>query len=220
MATPESRRKRSGHQATAKRKKTFRGKRVVIVDDHPLIRRGLEQMIHTTDGFIVCGEAGNAADAMSLMRKERPDLVIVDVGLPDKDGIELTRILAKNFRSMAILILSMHEEPYYAMRALQAGARGYMVKHDAVEKIHVAFKDVLAGQRYLSPAMAAQMNDTRWRKSSTGSLTCLRVRRDGNSALHAPSYGLLWGRIYSHLGATPPRECGGTSSVSSHLLQG
>ncbi len=137
--------------------KTFSGKRVVIVDDHPLIRRGLERMIHTTDGFTVCGEAGNAADAIVVVRKERPDLAIVDVGLPDKDGIELTRILRKKFPAVAILVLSMHEEPDYAERALGAGARGYMVKHDAVEKIHVALSDVLAGRRYLSPTMQARM---------------------------------------------------------------
>ncbi len=137
--------------------RTFRGKRVVIVDDHPLIRRGLERMIHTTDGFIVCGEAGTAPEAIAVMRKKKPDLAIVDVGLPGQDGIELTRILRKEFPDLAILILSMHEEPYYAMRALQAGACGYMVKHDAVEKIHVALKAVLAGRRYLSPTMEAQI---------------------------------------------------------------
>jgi DNA-binding NarL/FixJ family response regulator len=153
--------KKASTKPVAKRKKTFHGKRVVIVDDHPLIRRGLERMLHSTDGFTVCGEAGSAADALAVIRNERPDLVIVDVGLPDKDGIELTRILAKEFPRMAILILSMHEEPYYAIRALKAGARGYMVKHDAVEKIHVALKDVLAGRRYLSPAMAAEMPDGR-----------------------------------------------------------
>ena len=159
MAKLQETPKKAATNPTAKRKKTFHGKRVVIVDDHPLIRRGLERMLHSTDGFVVCGEAGSAADALAVIRTERPDLVIVDVGLPDKDGIELTRILAREFPRLAILILSMHEEPYYAMRALKAGARGYMVKHDAVEKIHVALEDVLAGRRYLSPTMAAEMPD-------------------------------------------------------------
>jgi two-component system invasion response regulator UvrY len=157
MAKLQKTSKKASSKPIAKRKKTFHGKRVVIVDDHPLIRRGLERMLHSTDGFTVCGEAGSAADALTVIRNERPDLVIVDVGLPDKDGIELTRVLAKEFPGMVILILSMHEEPYYALRALKAGAHGYMVKHDAVEKIHVALKDVLAGRRYLSPAMAAEM---------------------------------------------------------------
>src|SRR5258707_563772 len=91
--------------------KHFHGKRVVIVDDHPLIRRGLERMIHSADGFIVCGEAGNAAEAMQVVTSMKPDLAIVDVGLPDEDGIALTRRLLGKFPTMAILVLSMHEEP-------------------------------------------------------------------------------------------------------------
>jgi DNA-binding NarL/FixJ family response regulator len=132
-------------------RKHFHGKRVVIVDDHPLIRRGLERMIHSSDGFTVCGEAGNATEAMEVVTSMRPDLAIVDVGLPGEDGIELTRRLLQKFPKLAILILSMHEEPEYAVRALQAGARGYMVKHDAVEKIGSALTQVLNGHRYLSP---------------------------------------------------------------------
>jgi DNA-binding NarL/FixJ family response regulator len=132
-------------------KKHFHGKRVVIVDDHPLIRRGLERMIHSGDGFIVCGEAGNAAEAMEVVTSVKPDLAIIDVGLPGEDGIELTRRLLNKFPRMAVLILSMHEEPEYAARALKAGARGYMVKHDAVEKIGSALTEVLGGNRYLSP---------------------------------------------------------------------
>ena len=154
---PTKTKKTRKSSSSSGRAKTFSGKRIVIVDDHPLIRRGLERMIHTTDRFSVCGEAGTAADAMAVMRKERPDLAIVDVGLPYKNGIELTRKLRKEFPDLAILILSMHEEPDYARRALEAGARGYMVKHDAVEKIHVALNDVLAGRRYLSPTMKAQL---------------------------------------------------------------
>ena|ERR1035437_7429947 len=147
----------------AKPKSHFQGKRVVIVDDHPLIRRGLERMIHSGDGFIVCGEAGTAADAMKVVGTAKPDLVIVDVGLPDEDGIELTRRLLRKFPRIAILILSMHEEPDYALRALQAGARGYMVKHDAVEKIGIALTEVLSGRRYLSPAIESRSSKRRAR---------------------------------------------------------
>jgi DNA-binding NarL/FixJ family response regulator len=135
-------------------RKHFHGKRVVIIDDHPLIRRGLERMIHSGDGFTVCGEAGNAVEAMKVVTATKPDLAIVDVGLPGEDGIELTRRLLRKFPTMAILILSMHEEPEYAARALAAGARGYMVKHEAVEKIGSALTQVLSGERYLSPIIA------------------------------------------------------------------
>ena len=141
-------------------RKHFHGKRVVIVDDHPLIRRGLERMIHSGDGFAVCGEASNAAEAMEVVTLTKPDLAIVDVGLPDEDGIELTRRLLAKFPRMAILILSMHEEPEYAARALQAGARGYMVKQDAVEKIGSALTQVLNGHRYLSPMIESALRES------------------------------------------------------------
>ena len=135
-----------------------RGQRLVIIDDHPLIRRGLEQMIHSgDDGFVVCGEAGNADDPIALVREIKPDLAIVDVGLPGRDGIDLTRQLLKEFPKMAILILSMHEEAHYALRALEAGAKGYMVKHEAVENIGKALRQVLDGTEYLSPAIAKEL---------------------------------------------------------------
>jgi DNA-binding NarL/FixJ family response regulator len=135
-------------------KKHFHGKRVVIVDDHPLIRRGLERMIHSGDGFVVCGEAGNADEALAVVRKSRPDLAIVDIGLPGRDGIELTRELVREFPHLAVLVLSMHEESHYAERAIEAGACGYMVKHDAVEKIGTALGKVLDREIYLSPGIS------------------------------------------------------------------
>ena len=149
-----STRRRSSPVATAEEREHFHGKRVVIVDDHPLIRRGLERMIHSGDDFHVCGEAGNADEGLSVIRKLRPDLAIIDIGLPgDRDGIDLARQLAKQFPELAILILSMHEDCEYAQRAIAAGARGYMVKHDAVEGISGALTKVLRGEYYLSPGI-------------------------------------------------------------------
>jgi DNA-binding NarL/FixJ family response regulator len=94
---------------------------------------------------------------MEIVTSTKPDLAIIDVGLPGEDGIELTRRLLAKFPRMAILILSMHEEPEYAARALQAGARGYMVKQDAVEKIDSALTQVLSGHRYLSPMIESAL---------------------------------------------------------------
>src|SRR4051812_28929191 len=133
--------------------KHFHGKRVVIVDDHPLIRRGLERMIHSGDGFTVCGEAGNAVEAMEVVTATKPDVAIVDVGFPGEDGIELTRRRLRKFHSLAILILSMHEEAEYAAGALDAGARGNWVKQNAAEKLDSALTQVLSGARYLSRIM-------------------------------------------------------------------
>ena len=102
-----------------------RRKSIVIIDDHIFLRQGLERILNATDEFFVCEEAGNAADGLDAVREMRPDAVIVDVGLPDISGIELTKQLVAEFPGVIVLILSMHEEAEYAVRAMQAGARGW-----------------------------------------------------------------------------------------------
>ena len=133
-------------------------RRIVIVDDHPVLRKGLGRIINSNDGFVVCGEAGEATDGMTLVRKEKPDLVIADIGLPGASGIELTKNIRAEFPRMPVLILSMHEEPLYAERALRAGAMGYIIKREAIEKIADAVRDVLSGRRYVSPAISQQLS--------------------------------------------------------------
>ena len=133
-------------------------KRILLVDDHPVLRKGLARLIDSKPDFAVCGEAGNADQAMVLMRELKPDLVIVDIGLPGASGIDLTKTIRAEFPQVPILVLSMHEEALYATRALRAGATGYIVKQDAVENIAAAMTDALAGTRYISPVVRAQMN--------------------------------------------------------------
>jgi DNA-binding NarL/FixJ family response regulator len=133
-------------------------KRIVIVDDHPVLRKGLGRIINSNDGFVVCGEAGEAADGMALIRKEKPDLVIADIGLPGASGIELTKNIRAEFPDMPVLILSMHEESLYAMRALRAGATGYIIKREAIDKIADALGEVSRGRRYVSAAISQQLN--------------------------------------------------------------
>src|SRR5438270_1112055 len=133
-------------------------KRILLVDDHPVLRKGLARLIDSKSDFAVCGEAGNADQAMVLMRELKPDLVIVDIGLPGPSGIDLTKTIRTEFPEMPILVLSMHEEALYATRALRAGATGYIVKQDALENIATALRDALAGQCYLSPVIANQLN--------------------------------------------------------------
>src|SRR5437868_7452643 len=132
-------------------------KRIVIVDDHPLFRKGLEQLIHSEDGFAVCGEANNAPEAMDVIRKLNPDLAIVDLSLPGANGIELIKNIRAEFAKLPILILSMHDESLYALRALRAGAQGYVMKQEALEKIIEAIRDVLAGRPFLSSEMSAKL---------------------------------------------------------------
>jgi DNA-binding NarL/FixJ family response regulator len=132
-------------------------KRIVIVDDHPLFRKGLEELIHSDGSFAVCGEASNAPEAIDVIRKLNPDLAIVDLSLPGANGIELIKNIRVEFPKMPILVLSMHDESLYALRALRAGAEGYVMKHEAMANVIQAIHEVFSGRPYLSPAMAAQV---------------------------------------------------------------
>src|SRR5437763_7544206 len=132
-------------------------KRILLVDDHPVLRKGLVRLIDSKNEFVVCGEASTAADAMTLIQKLGPDLVIVDIGLPGTSGIELTKTIRTEFPQLPVLILSMHEEALYATRSLRAGATGYIVKQDAIDNIAAALREALNGRRYLSPVIAAQL---------------------------------------------------------------
>lgn len=134
-----------------------RSKRIVIVDDHPLLRKGLGRIINSSNSFAVCGEAGDARQALAVVRSTKPNLVIVDIGLPDGDGIELTKKIRAEFPKLPVLILSMHEEPLYAAQALRAGAQGYIVKQEAIEKIVEAVRKIFDGQRYVSAIVSKQI---------------------------------------------------------------
>jgi DNA-binding NarL/FixJ family response regulator len=127
------------------------------VDDHPLFRKGLEELIHSDGSFAVCGEAGNAAEAMEVIRTLNPDLAIVDLSLPGANGIELIKNIRAEFSKLPILVLSMHDESLYAVRSLRAGAEGYVMKHEAMTNVIQAIREVFNGRPYLSPAMAAQV---------------------------------------------------------------
>jgi DNA-binding NarL/FixJ family response regulator len=129
----------------------------VIVDDHPLLRKGLGRIINSSNSLTVCGEAGDARQALAVIRSTKPNLVIVDIGLPDGNGIELTKKIRAEFPKLPVLILSMHEEPLCAARALRAGAQGYIVKQEAIEKIVEAVRKIFDGQRYVSAIVSKQI---------------------------------------------------------------
>jgi DNA-binding NarL/FixJ family response regulator len=114
-------------------------------------------MIDGEDDLVVCGEAADASEAMTVTRRAKADLAIVDVNLPGLNGIDLTKQLLTEFPKLSVLVLSMHDESHYAVRAIKAGARGYMVKQDAVEKIGIAVRQVLQGELYLSPRIADEV---------------------------------------------------------------
>jgi len=123
-------------------------KRILLVDDHALVRQGLERLLNVGDEFVVCEEAGTAAEGIELVRELRPDAVIVDVGLPGgTNGIELTKKLRNEFPAIVVLILSAHDEPKYIRGAAKAGAMGYVIKNEAVESLRIALRRAFAGKR-------------------------------------------------------------------------
>src|SRR6266480_6013690 len=107
-----------------------RKRSVFIVDDHPLVREGLTNLINGQSDLTVCGEAKDSAEAIAGIAKERPDVAIIDISLTNESGLELIKDLVKQFPQIALIVLSMHDEALYAERALRAGARGYVMKHE------------------------------------------------------------------------------------------
>jgi DNA-binding NarL/FixJ family response regulator len=127
------------------------------VDDHPIVRQGLAQLINQENDLEVCGQAEDAHEAMQAIRELSPDMVIVDIGLKDTSGMELIKDLKVQHPSLPVLTLSMYDEAVYGERALRAGARGYVMKQEATEKVVTAIRRVLAGEVYVSSGMAAKM---------------------------------------------------------------
>lgn len=132
-------------------------KRVLVVDDHPIVRQGLALMINREPDLVVCGEAEDAMAAMHVLASARPDFVIVDISLNGPDGIELLKNLRTTHPVLPVLILSMHDESIYAERALRAGANGYIMKQEATEKVLVAVRRILSGEIYVSDRIGNRM---------------------------------------------------------------
>ena len=127
-----------------------RKSRVFIVDDHPLVREGLTNLINGQDDLIVCGEAKDSTQTINGIVKARPDVALIDISLENESGLELVRQLASKFSQVALIILSMHDEGLYAERALRAGARGYVMKHETSKSVLASIRQVLAGGVYVS----------------------------------------------------------------------
>jgi DNA-binding NarL/FixJ family response regulator len=131
--------------------------RILVVDDHPLFRHGLVQLLNSEETFNVVGEASSAPEALTRARQLQPTMVIVDLGLKGPSGLELTKSLRVEFPKMPVLVLSMHDEPTYAVRSLRAGANGYVTKEEALASVLVAVREVISGRTYLSPGMASEV---------------------------------------------------------------
>ena len=131
--------------------------KVVIVDDHAILRRGLTQIIAESDDMEVVGEADSSAAAMRLLRERPCNVLLLDVTLPDRNGVETLKLVRKEFPKMQVLMLSMHPENQYAVRALKAGAAGYLTKQSAPAQLVTAIRQVKQGRKYVSTTLAEQL---------------------------------------------------------------
>ncbi len=129
--------------------------RLLFVDDHPLFREGLRQLIEREPDLAVCGEASNAEEALRLISELEPDLVIVDISLGGSSGIDLIKTIKASHEELPVLVVSMHDESLYAERALRAGAMGFVMKHEPGRIVKAAVRKVLGGEIYLSERMSS-----------------------------------------------------------------
>jgi DNA-binding NarL/FixJ family response regulator len=142
--------------------------RILIVDDHAVVRQGLTLLINQEADLVVCAEAENSEQALDAIETQHVDLVIVDISLNGTNGIRLTERIKSKYPYLPVLILTMHDEALYAKRAFQAGARGYITKHEAVETIIAAIRLMLAGKDYISEAMTQKFLSSIHSKGSHG----------------------------------------------------
>jgi DNA-binding NarL/FixJ family response regulator len=138
---------------------------VVLVEDHRMFREQLGHLIDKTDDMVISGEADNIRDGLALIKQKQPSIAIVDITLKGANGLELLKELRAQGIEVPVLVLSMHDESLYAERALHAGARGYLTKHEASQDVMVAIRQVLRGDIYLNPSFMAKLA----RRMMTGS---------------------------------------------------
>ena len=131
--------------------------KILVVDDHALIRKGLKQLLDDCPGMKVTGEAETGMQAIDMARKGRYDVVLLDIALPDKHGIDVLKQLKSEQPDIKIIVLSMHPEDQYGVRVLKAGAVGYINKQSAPEKLVGAIRHVISGKKYISEKLAEQL---------------------------------------------------------------
>ncbi|MFC1672278.1 response regulator [Planctomycetota bacterium] len=131
--------------------------RILLVDDHPIVRYGMRQLIELEKDMTVCGEAGSVDEGLAAVEKHNPDLAIVDITMDGRSGIELARDLSSRRPDFPVLMLSIHDEMDYVERALKAGARGYLTKREAPKLIVSAVRAVMQGEMFVPDSMATKL---------------------------------------------------------------
>ncbi len=153
-------------------------KRVFIVDDHPMMRQGIAHLIADVPDLILCGEAGDSRNAMEAIAKLAPDIVLADITLPDRNGLEMIKDLVTINPRITVLVVSMHEESLYAERALRAGARGYVMKHEGGARLLEAIRQVLGGQVAVSSKISSRILESFSGRRTKGETTAVEQLTD------------------------------------------
>lgn len=130
---------------------------VLIADDHAIVRQGLRQILSETDDLVVAGEADDGSEALALARQQQWDVFLLDISMPNRNGIDTLKQLKREFPRLPVLMLSMHAEDQYAVRAIQSGAAGYLTKQSAPEQLVTAIRQVSMGKKYISPTLAEKL---------------------------------------------------------------
>lgn len=131
--------------------------RIVVADDHAIVRQGLRQILSDEGDFLVSGEASNSGELMQLLRREGCDVLILDVAMPGRNGIDTLKAIRHEWPKLPVLVLSMYPEDQYAFRALKAGASGYLTKQAAADQIVAAIRTICRGRRYVTPELAEEL---------------------------------------------------------------
>ncbi len=142
--------------------------RVLLIDDHPLMRSGIKELLKTTPDLDVCGEVGKASESLGLLEKLKPDLVLLDLGLPDRSGLEVLKDFQAISPALPVLVVSMYDEMLYAERTLRAGARGYVMKEAGGEKLLAAIRAALEGRVWVSDQVSSELLGNLGRRNTPG----------------------------------------------------
>lgn len=142
---------------TAPASRSLSAIRVLIADDHAIVREGLKQILADTGDIVVAGDAKDGLEAINLARTQEGDVLLLDISLPDRSGIDVLKQLRKEYPKLAVLMLSMHREDQYAIRSLKAGASGYLNKQSAPAELVTAIRQVASGRKYVSLALAQEL---------------------------------------------------------------
>ena len=131
--------------------------RVLLADDHTLVRAGFRRLLEGIPGIQVVGEASNGRDALEMIETKRPDMVLMDIGMTGLNGLEVTARVTRNLPGIRVIILSMHSDKEYVLKALRAGASGYLLKDADINQLEMAIKAVAVGETFLSPSISRQV---------------------------------------------------------------